>query len=170
MSDNQHCRIRIRLTSGTELETEGPEAFVREEAGRLLLTITGQPEAASPEPLIKEAQPHGTWKQVAEIQKNDLILKALPLENQTENACIMLLGAAQVLLGVSRPTATQIAKWLRKSSCSIKRLDRALNSAVQRSEILAAGYKRSRRYELTSSGLRKANLLALQLASRQQGI
>ena len=98
---------------------------------------------------------------VAQLQNDALVLSSIT-QKDPEQACLLLLGAARELLGQDKPTATLLAKWLRRSGSPVGRLDRALNPAVRRGEILASGAKRSRRYALTPAGYRKALLAAYQ--------
>lgn len=166
MAESPPCRIRLRLPSGAELETEGAADFVRRESERLLGIIGHSPAAAAL--AAAPASPESLWKEVAEPQSGGLALKAKPASASLEEVCILLLGAAKTLVGQDKPTATQLARWLRQSGCPFKRLDRVLAEPVRKAEVLAYGFKRSRRYELTPAGQSKASLLAIRAAQALQ--
>ena len=152
------------------METEGEAEFVRQESQRLYALIGQAPQTpgmAARTP-AQETLP-ALWNEVAEVQKGGLTLRSKPSAGNIEEACLLLLASARHLLDTEKPTATQLARWLRQSGCPFDRLDRVLNDAVKRGEILAAGHRRSRRYELTHSGLSKAALAAHRLAQKIAG-
>lgn len=152
------CRIRLKLPSGAEIEAEGGEEFVKSEAQRLLAIL--ETPAARAQPDASRA----VWNEVAEPHPKGLVLRSKASPGMEQDACLLLLGAARALLSQTKPTATQLASWLRLSGTPVKRMDRILNEAVRKGDILASGARRSRRYELTAAGVRRANLQAVQLA------
>ena len=81
-------------------------------------------------------------------------------------ACLVLLACSEKLLRQPKPTATLLAKWLRRSGYPVTRMDRALQEAIAQGELLSSGSRRSRRYELSSSGRLKALLLAEELSGQ----
>ena len=173
MPESPRCRIRLRLPTGAELETEGEAEFVRAESQRLIEIIERGPRATGtvdgPRKTAPSAPLPELWREVAEPQKGGLVLRSRPAAGDIEEACLLLLAAARNLLSSERPTATQLARWLRMSGCPFKRLDRVLADAIRRNDVLAAGNRRSRRYELTPSGLAKAGLAAHRLAQKISG-
>ena len=86
-----------------------------------------------------------------------------------KDACLVLVAAAEKLLNLPKPTAAQLAKWLRASGYPILRVDRALQDGVQKGEILSSGSRRARRYELTAPGRLKACLLASRMTATITG-
>lgn len=164
----ESCRIRLKLPSGAEIETEGGQEFVKAESQRLLDYLQQALTPPPTPPPQREETARSVWKKIAEVQNGDLILRSVPAESQPENACLLLLAAAKSLLSQDKPTATMIAKWLRRSGRPPRRLDRALAGAVRQGDINASGAKRSRRYELTPAGLHRAALLAYQHLQKQE--
>ena len=160
MQETGRSRIRIRLPSGAEIETEGTEEFARQEAQRLLAHLESPAisRSASSDPA------QALWAEIVDTHQKGLLLRSRPSPQAAADACLLLLGAAKTLLSQSKPTATQLARWLRLSGCPVKRVDRVLNGEVQKGDILASGARRSRRYELSAAGFKHANLLASQLA------
>lgn len=156
------ARVRLKLSNGAEFEASGDPDFIRAERGAFL-ELQQEPAAA------QNAAPGASladWSAIAEAQGGNLQLRAkLKNDKTNKDACLVLLAAAQKLLHLKRPTAAQLARWLRASGYPIGRVDRAIADALQRGEMLASGSRRARRYELTGPGLLKAALLAEQLAS-----
>lgn len=158
-------RLRLKLPGGAELEAEGTPEFVWKEREEFLRGLRG------PEPGLQApgdpAAPAVAWDAVTEAKGRGIQLRGkLPPDKGEKDACLVLLAASEKRLQEPRPTATQLAKWLRTSGYPILRMDRALQDAVSRGEILASGSRRSRRYELTASGRLKAYILASQLTAR----
>ena len=174
--DKPACRLRLRLPNGSELEAEGDPEFVRE-ARRQFLDGAGAGERSRDSPSSRPEngrgepqEPRIEWAAIVEIRGNALQLRAkLPAGRAQRDACLLLLAASQRLLSQAKPTATQLAKWLRTSGYPVLRMDRALRDAVSQGEILSSGSRRSRRYELTGSGRIKATLLAEELSRLVQG-
>jgi len=185
---NAACRIRLKLPDGSELEAEGDPDFVRSERERFLASkqpggaqepIKQEMPASRPAPEEKQAPgaAGGTagshysplWNTIIEPKGEGIQLRAKLDQDKTgADACLVLLNAAQKILNVSKPTAAQIAKWLRASGYPIQRVDRAVSEALGRGDLLASGSRRARRYELTGPGRVKALHLANQLAERFQ--
>lgn len=168
-------RIRIRLPHGAEFEAEGSAEFVHSEArqflGALNAATAGQGQH-EPEQPLKEAlgTPNISWEMITELRGKGLQLRAkLRGDKSEKDACLVLLAASQRLLNQPKPTATQLAKWLRSSGYPIVRMDRALQDAVAGGLLLASGSRRSRRYELTAPGKLRAHILANQLTATITG-
>ncbi|MDD5629517.1 MAG: hypothetical protein PHU21_10670, partial [Elusimicrobia bacterium] len=110
--------------------------------------------------------PELAWDAMIERKGQNIHLRAkLPADRSQKDACLVLLIASQKLLHQPKPTAAQLAKWLRVSGYPVQRMDRALQEAIAQGELLASGSRRARRYELTGPGRVKAFLLAHQLAA-----
>jgi hypothetical protein len=165
-------RLRLKLPNGAELEAEGDADFVRQERAEFLLRQTppaGAPaEARNPAPA---RDPAVDWNAVVEARKGGLTLRGkLPGGDKSgTDACLVLILAAEKLLGLPKPTATLLAKWLRVSGYPVGRMDRTLSDALAHGELLSSGSRRSRRYELTASGKIKALLLSEQLTAAVHG-
>jgi len=161
-------RLRLRLASGAEMEASGDPEFIRAEREAFLALDN----PAQAEPLGGGAQQgrHGNmepaWNSIIEARGSNIQLRAkLGGDRTNRDACLVLLAASQKLLNTSKPTAAQLARWLRASGYPVQRVDRAISDALHKGEILASGSRRGRRYELTGPGRLKAYLLANQLGS-----
>ena len=156
-------RIRLKLPDGSELEAEGSAEFVKGERQEFTSRPPRRPApqsaAASPrEPIID-------WESITERKGRHLQLRAKLAGPKTEkDACLVLLAASQKLLNDPKPTASQLAKWLRASGYPIQRMDRALHEALTGGELLSSGSRRARRYELTAPGRLQALILAERLS------
>lgn len=159
-------RLRLKLPSGAEMEAEGTAEFVWREREEFLRGLRG-PEPGLQATPSNPAAPTVSWEAVTESKGRGIQLRGkLPADKGEIDACLVLLAASEKRLQEPKPTATQLAKWLRTSGYPVLRMDRALQDAVSRGDILASGSRRSRRYELTASGRLKAYILASQLISR----
>ena len=167
MPEERPHRIRIKLADGSELEAEGSAEFVRAErleflAGRARPAAMTEQEAAE--------MPRVAWETVTEAKGAGLRLRTkLTGEKAEKDACLVLVAAAEKLLNLPKPTAAQLAKWLRAYGYPILRVDRALQDGVQKGEILSSGSRRARRYELTAPGRLKACLLASRMTATITG-
>ena len=170
MPSEKDCRIRLRWPSGAEFEAEGPAEFVAQESKDFLLSLHdgskvagNSGSSASPTSATDRlsGEPKIVWDEIADIKGKALQLRAkLSADKGEREACLVLMACAQKRFNEPKPTATQLAKWLRRSGYPVGRMDRALQDAVAQGEILASGSRRARRYELTSPGRLKALLLA----------
>ena len=172
MEDKDAARLRLKLPTGAELEVEGSRDFVQAERAAFVAVQNPAREATA----SAEAGGGGQrgleppWESIIEARGAGLQLRAkLRDEGSGKDACLVLLAAAQKLLRLHKPTAAQIAKWLRASGYPITRVDRAIAEGLDNGEILASGSRRSRRYELSGPGKLKAFLLSRQLVSQVQG-
>jgi len=163
-------RLRLKLTTGAELEAEGDADFVRQERAEFLIQQTqlpgpgGAAAGAGREPRVD-------WSAVVEARSGGLTLRGkIPGGDKGgKDACLVLLMASDRLLSQPKPTAAMLGKWLRASGYPVVRMDRALQDAVSQGELLSSGSRRSRRYELTASGKIKALLLSEQMTSAVLG-
>lgn len=159
-------RLRLRLPDGVEFEAEGTPEFISRErleflSGRQHLA----PSSAGPEQTAAEP----AWETLVETAGPALQLRSkIQGEGAERDACLILLAAAKSVLRQNKPTASQLARWLRASGHPIGRVDRAISSAVAQGEILATGTRRARRYELSGPGLAKGWRLAHRLAAHIQ--
>lgn len=166
-------RIRLKLPSGAEIEVEGSPEFVYKESKELLGSVQGAMERPG-SPLSAMAEPGApniAWEAIIEHKGRNIQLRGkLAGDKSEKDACLVLLAASHRLLNLPKPTATQLAKWLRASGYPIQRMDRALQDGVAKGEILSSGSRRARRYELTVPGRLKAHILANQLSTTVTGL
>ena len=170
MPDRTH-RLRLKLPGGAELEAEGTAEFVLRERQEFLVRVQEEPSISAPkEPRGTPQMPNISWGTITEIKGRNIQLRTKLRSDQSEkDACLVLLAASGKLLSQSKPTAAQLAKWMRSSGYPIQRMDRALQNAIDQGEILSSGSRRARRYELTAPGLLKAHILANQLTTTIAG-
>ncbi len=169
----QH-RIRLKLPGGAEFEAEGSPEFVHNERLEFLSGLQEAPlaaqRAASSAATPAPGAPNIAWDAITELKGRHIHLRAkLPNGKTEKDACLVLMAASHKLLNQPKPTATQLAKWLRSSGYPILRMDRALQHAVTHGDILSSGSRRARRYELTAPGRLKAYILADQLTALING-
>jgi len=170
MEDRQ--RLRLKLPDGAEFEAEGTPEFVRSERLEFLSGLSAHASGPLAAPHLPKAgqEPTIAWEAVIERKGQNIHLRAkLPGDRPQKDACLVLLAASQKLLHLPKPTAAQLAKWLRVSGYPVQRMDRALHEGIAQGELLSSGSRRARRYELTGPGRVKAFLLALQLAAAISG-
>lgn len=162
-------RLRLRLPNGAEFEAAGDPEFIRSERTVFLNAQedTGGVRPAGPGGMAAAA---ADWASIVESNGGNLQLRAKLKNGKThKDACLVLLAAAQKLIHQTRPTAAQLARWLRASGYPVRRVDRAIAEALDKGELLASGSRRARRYELTGPGFLKACAIAGQLASLISG-
>ena len=175
MEDRQ--KLRLKLPGGAEFEAEGTPDFVRSERQEFLAGLRPT-EVAGAVPAVRitaaatspEQRFTIPWEAIIEHKGQNIHLRAkLPGDRPLKDACLVLLAASHRLLHQPKPTAAQLAKWLRISGYPVQRMDRSLQEGIAQGELLASGSRRARRYELTSPGRVKAFLLAHQLATAISG-
>jgi hypothetical protein len=166
-------KLRLKLPDGTEFEAEGAPDFVRAERQEFMARLKTQsgPSFAPQSQAKTGTGPEIPWDAMIEHKgHHDIHLRAkLPGNRPLKDACLVLLAASQELLHQPKPTAAQLAKWLRVSGYPVQRMDRALQEGMAQGELLASGSRRARRYELTGPGRIKAFLLSHQLATAING-
>lgn len=162
--DEPAARLRLRLPNGAELEASGESSFVVSERA-VFLALNASPETPALAPGgSRDSQAGAAWETLIESHGGHLQLRAkLKGGKDDKDACLLLLAAAEKLLHLNKPTAAQLACWLRASGYPIQRVDRSLQKSLDAGEILASGSRRARRYELSGPGRVKAALLARQL-------
>ncbi|PJB23730.1 MAG: hypothetical protein CO113_17450 [Elusimicrobia bacterium CG_4_9_14_3_um_filter_62_55] len=158
-------RLRIQLPSGASFEAEGSPGFIAAERQEFIALQAGRRgTSAAAESGPDAGEP--AWETLLESSGQKLAMRAkLRGERGERDACLILLAAARTLLRERRPTAAQIARWLRASGYPIARVDRAIQASIDQGEILASGSRRARRYELSGPGLAKAFRLGRQHAA-----
>lgn len=170
MAQETPQRLRLRWPDGAELEAEGSAEFIRAERQEFLSglaqTRAAQPGEAGSGPA---GPPNIGWETITERKGRHIQLRAKLQGKSEKDACLVLLAASHKLLNDPKPTAGQLAKWLRGSGYPVPRMDRALQDAVASGEILSSGSRRARRYELTAHGRLKAYILAEQLTKTISG-
>ncbi|HBL16756.1 MAG: hypothetical protein A2X36_00325 [Elusimicrobia bacterium GWA2_69_24] len=170
MTEPVQHKIRLRLPTGAELEAEGSADFVSAERRHFVSML--QPNASGSAMLeaAGASDPalagHPPWETILEARGGGLQLRAKLRGDQAEqDASLILLAAAKALLKLAKPTAAQLAKWLRTSGYPIGRVDRIIQGCLERGEILASGSRRARRYELSGPGFAKAFRCAFEQAA-----
>jgi hypothetical protein len=169
-NDRPQHRIRLKLPGGAEFEAEGSPEFVHNERLEFLSSLQRTPPETAGGghslPPGPAGAPQIAWEAITEFKGRHIHLRAkLPAGKTEKDACLVLMAASHKLLNQPKPTATQLAKWLRSSGYPVMRMDRALLDAVTQGDILSSGSRRARRYELTNPGRLKAFILADQLTS-----
>lgn len=171
-------RLHLKLPNGAELEAEGSLEFVTEERREFISLQGGRPRAAeggnppseAGAPENPQEGPLVAWDTILEAKGDSIQLRSKLRGERTEkDACLLLLAAAQNVLRNSKPTSSQLAKWLRASGYPISRVDRILQEALDQGDILATGSRRARRYELSGPGKVKAMILAARMTSWIRG-
>lgn len=174
MTAGDRDRLRLKLPDGAEFEAEGSPDFIRSERAEFMSSLPRASAGTAPSDPYQASksgqEPNIAWDTLTERKGHDIHLRAkLPGDKSQKDACLVLLAASQKLLNQPKPTAAQLAKWLRISGYPVQRMDRALQEGVSRGEILSSGSRRARRYELTAPGKLKAMLLAYQLMTHIHG-
>ena len=165
MADERLHRLRLKLSNGAELEAEGTPDFVAGERREFLeLHAPTQKVLTRDEAGARPLEP--AWEDVVEARGSNIQLRAKLLGDKGEKeACLILIAASQRMLRNAKPTAAQLARWLRASGYPVRRVDRAIAQAIESGEILASGARRARRYSLSAPGLAKAFNLDHQLGA-----
>ncbi len=171
-------KLRLRFPNGLEFEALGPEEFIKEQLQAFLNQKADIQESQKPAPLHytrPAAAPENDlasieWGKIAEISGENLLLRSkLETLGQEAEACLVLIAASKNLANNPRPSALQLARWLRKSGYPIVRIDRTLQNVSRNGDILASGSRRGRKYELSPTGKLKAFLIAEKLTQRITG-
>jgi hypothetical protein len=158
-------RLRIQLPSGALFEAEGSPGFIAAERQEFMEGQSSRGKAA-PGPETGAGAGEPAWETILETSGQKLALRAkLRGDGAERDACLILLAAARTVLRERKPTAAQIARWLRSSGYPVGRVDRAIQGSIDQGEILASGSRRARRYELSGPGLAKAFRLGRQHAA-----
>jgi len=180
MTGQGQQKLRIKLPNGAEMEVEGTAEFIAEERERFLDSQKREggtdldmeapprahetpPQARVPHPIIQPA-----WDDILETNGGNIQLRAKLRgrgDGLERDASLILLAASSIILRTPKPTAAQLAKWLRASGYPIQRVDRAIQPALDRGDILASGSRRARRYELSAPGAARALRLANELCA-----
>src|SRR6185295_17620491 len=102
----------LKLSNGAEFEATGDPDFIRSERSAFLQLQKESSAAESAAPGASLAD----WNAIVESEGGALQLRAKLKNDKThKDACLVLLAAARQLLHLKRPTAAQIARWLRAS-------------------------------------------------------
>ncbi|MDD5629205.1 MAG: hypothetical protein PHU21_09075, partial [Elusimicrobia bacterium] len=119
---DQTQKLRLKLPDGAEFEAEGSTDFIRAERLKFLSSLKDQASAPAAAPGAPRSQakaaiePELAWDAMIERKGQNIHLRAkLPADRSQKDACLVLLIASQKLLHQPRPTAAQLAKWLRVS-------------------------------------------------------
>lgn len=182
IGDNSAKKLRLRFPNGFEFEALGSEEFIKEQLQSFLGPENNLSSTAPPQTKTEFGSPGNKnnsngnnpigiqWEKIAEKSRNDLLLRS-KLENlgQAAEACLILMAASKDMANHPRPSALELARWLRKSGYPIARIDRILQNAAKNGDILVSGSRRGRKYELSPSGRLKALLIAEKLSERITG-
>ncbi len=156
---HERSRLRLRLPNGAEMEAEGTPEFVAGERREFAALQASRAARTEPGEALEPA-----WEEIIEAKGSRIQLRAKLGGGAAEtDACLVLVAASRAILRTPKPTAAQLTRWLRSSGYPVGRLDRILQAAVTKGEILASGSRRARRYELSGPGLAKAFRLGHQL-------
>lgn len=167
MPAEPHHRLRLRLPDGAEFEAEGNPEFISAERRHFI--DSRHPQASGTAPGAPETPQEPAWDILIETKGPVIQLRSkLEGPGAERDACLILLAAARSILRQTKPTASQIARWLRASGYPISRVDRTITLAVTQGEILASGTRRARCYELSGPGLAKGWRLAQRLSAHIQ--
>lgn len=164
MPGSNPCKLRVRLPNGAELEAEGPPEFIAGERREFVELQASRSAQRGTEGGGGGLEP--LWDDVIEARGHNIQLRAkLGGDGADKDACVVLIAASRSLLRTPKPTAAQLARWLRASGYPVARVDRVLKVALAKGDILASGSRRARRYELSGPGLARAFRLGHQLAA-----
>lgn len=157
-------RLRLELPNGSVFEAEGSPEFLaaeRREFFALQSNLDHEDQKAQEQPPGIEPP----WETLLETHGRKIALRAkLRGEGVERDAGLILLAAARSILRERKPTAAQLARWLRASGYPVGRVDRAISASIEQGEVLSSGSRRARRYELSGPGLAKAFRLGRQHA------
>lgn len=173
-------KLRLRFPDGLEFEATGTEDFIKEQLQAFLNKKEQHPSSKefqkplhqeSSEPTKQYNPAQIDWGKIAEISGENLLLRSkLEPFGQEAEACLILIAASKDLANNPKPSALQLARWLRKSGYPVTRIDRVLQTTAKNGDILISGSRRARKYELSPTGKLKALLIAEKLSRRLTGI
>jgi hypothetical protein len=160
MAESRAHRLKLHLPNGAEMEAEGTPDFIASERREFAALLAPSKKGGAGESPIEPA-----WDEIIETgAQGTLALRAKLGGGGTErDACLVLIAASRALLRTPKPTAAQLARWLRASGYPVSRVDRAIQAVLTRGDVLASGSRRARRYALSGPGLAKAFGLGHQL-------
>ena len=164
-------KIRVKI-GNSEFEAEGPTELVKEQF-EAFKSIISHPSYKSPIDQLAESSkaianqlatdgiPILRLEKIMNVSGRIVSLTALP-ETADEAALLIILGHTDLRQNAA-VTAQEIGDGLRQSGRPVPRVDRVMESALERAFILKTGVKRSTRYRLTNQGAVQARKLASEL-------
>lgn len=179
----KNLKIRLRFSGGEEFEAQGTLEFIERQRNYFLNLIGKQshraPSSAAPIPEPQPAAPAapaGTtavqeafptkriWEKLFKAEGDEVLLRR-KMRLEPQEAALLLLAAARVLLNQPECKALGLSQMLQKSGfTNAGRLDRLLQQEAANGYLESDGVKRGRVYRLTNAGFARAFVLAEKLA------
>lgn len=176
-------KIRFRFPGGEEFEAQGTLEFIEKQRNYFLGLIgkhpkptpTPTPPAIAPAPEKAITQPPASpaqeafpakrlWEKLFKEEGDEVILRR-KMRLEPQEAALLLLAAARVLLSQPECKALALSQMLQKSGfTNAGRLDRLLQQEAANGYLESDGIKRGRVYRLTNAGFARAFVLAEKLA------
>lgn len=185
-------KIRFRFPGGEEFEAEGTLEFIEKQRNYFLDLIGKQPKKstapipaatripnpAQAAPFVPQATPVAPeatpvqeafpakrlWETLLKEDGGEVILRR-KMRLEPQEAALLLLAGARVLLNQAECKALSLSQMLQKSGfTSAGRLDRLLQQEANNGYLQSEGVKRGRVYRLTNAGFARAFVLAEKLA------
>ncbi len=104
------------------------------------------------------------WERLLK-EDGDIVLLRKKMRLSPQEAALLLLAGARVLLKKPAYTALHLSRSMKKSGFSEGRLDRLLAQEIKNGHLNCDGSKRSRSYRLTNEGFARAYVLAEKLGN-----
>jgi len=167
----ENTKIRVKI-GNNEFEAEGPTELVKEQF-EAFKSIISLPQVKTNSELgldlsksiINQLDADGIpilrLEKIMNVLGRIVSLTALPAS--TEDAALLIVLGHADLKNSSSATAQEIGDGLAQSGRPVPRVDRVMESALQKALVLKTGVKRSTRYRLTNQGLAYARKLASEL-------
>ena len=185
-------KIRFRFPGGEEFEAEGTLEFIEKQRNYFLDLIGKQPKKstaptpattripnpAQAAPFVPQAAPVAPeatpvqeafpakrlWETLLKEEGGEVILRR-KMRLEPQEAALLLLAGARVLLNQAECKALSLSQMLQKSGfTSAGRLDRLLQQEANNGYLQSEGVKRGRVYRLSNAGFARAFVLAEKLA------
>lgn len=102
------------------------------------------------------------WERILK-EEGEIVLLRKKMRLTAQEAALLLLAGARVLLKKPAFSALDLSRSMKKSGFTEGRLDRLLQQDIKSGHITSEGSKRSRSYRLTNQGFAKAYVLAEKL-------
>nr|QGT50720.1 hypothetical protein Elusimicrob1349_1900 [uncultured Elusimicrobia bacterium] len=179
-------KIRFRFPGGEEFEAQGTLEFIERQRNYFLDLIgkkqNPQPKStptaiiappphqeqnlikASTSPVQEAFPARRLWEKLLK-EEGDLVLLRRKMRLEPQEAALLLLAGARVLLNQPTCKALSLSQMLQNSGfTNAGRLDRLLQKEANNGYLESAGSKRGRTYQLTNAGFARAFVLAEKLA------
>ena len=150
-------KVRIKLGEH-EFEAEGPVEAIRTQLDVFKQLIAPpkpaetpvQPPAVPPLPLDK-------------IMKHSRDVVSISISTDLDDAVLLMLLGQRHFRRNDIVSGSQIMNGLRQSGLDVPRVDMVLNKHARHGNIIATGIRRTRRYQLSVTGLQRAQQIARKL-------